>query len=121
MKILQISRLIILILFFSSLYSQSRDTLYIFADSLAENSIDVVDPWRFKSGDSIEWASPDYDHSNWMTINSRLSYEEKDDTLWKGIGWFRKILVIDSSLHHESIAFRLNHFGASDIFLNGKL
>ncbi|MCW8848518.1 MAG: SpoIIE family protein phosphatase, partial [Melioribacteraceae bacterium] len=34
---------------------------------------------------------------------------------------FRKNIIIDSSLYNKSVSFTIDHFGASEIYLNGKL
>jgi len=39
---------------------------------------------------------------------------------WKGIGWFRKVVRIDSSLRGKSVGAHFHQDGASEIFLNGK-
>ena len=37
------------------------------------------------------------------------------------IGWLRKTIVIDSSLMNKTLAMTLNHYGASQFYIDGKL
>jgi len=39
---------------------------------------------------------------------------------WNGSGWFQKIIVLPDSLRGQAISFRMGHFGASEIYLDGK-
>ena len=64
------------------------------SDTLKEKSISLIDQWKYSAGDSLKWAQPEFDDSNWDTLNPRLKWEQYDTTKWKGIGWFRKILII---------------------------
>ena len=40
---------------------------------------------------------------------------------WKGIGWFRLHLKVDSTLLGEPMGIRVRYFGDSEIYLDGKL
>lgn len=96
------------------------NTITINSDTLKEKSISLIDVWKYSPGDSIKWAQPEFDDSNWDTLNPRLKWGEYDTAKWKGIGWFRKNLIIDSTLFNKSVSFTINHVGASEIFLNGE-
>lgn len=113
-------KILLLILIPFLLKAQSFDTVYVFADSIKENSISLDNVWRFHSGDDSLWASPGFDDSKWDTLRTNMELDEIPKSTWKGIGWFRKIIVIDSSLVNKPLGFAINHFGASQIFLNGK-
>ncbi len=41
--------------------------------------------------------------------------------MWTGIGWFRTVIKIDSSLRFKPIAFEVVQYGASEYYLSGKL
>ena len=108
--------------FFSSLlYSQSFDTIYVQLDSLKENSVSLNKVWRYHAGDDSTWASLNYDDSDWDTLKTRFYADEIAVDKWNGIGWFRKIIVVDSLLMNKSIALQMFHYGASQIFWNGNL
>ncbi|MFC2103107.1 SpoIIE family protein phosphatase [Bacteroidota bacterium] len=105
----------------TDLNAQIVDTVYVHPDSIASQSLFLNSVWKYKGGDDLLWAAKDFDDSHWDTSKTQLSFEESEKILWNGIGWFRTVLKIDSSLRFKTIAFRVNQFGASEFFLNGKL
>jgi two-component system NtrC family sensor kinase len=114
-------KIFILILLPFLLKAQNFDTVYVFADSIKANSISLDNVWRYHPGDDTLWASPGFDDSEWDTLRTYIKLDDIPENTWKGIGWFRKIIVIDSSLINKPIGFSINHFGASQIYLNGKI
>ncbi|MCW9064699.1 MAG: SpoIIE family protein phosphatase, partial [Ignavibacteriaceae bacterium] len=72
-------------------------------------------------GDDSVWAEQKFDDSNWDTIKTRLPVSNTPENFWKGIGWFKTNIRIDSSLINQPLAFLIDQFGASEIYLNGKL
>ena len=115
--------LAVLILFVlqTSSFSQSFDTVYVYADSIKENSISLDGVWRYHPGDDSSWASPEFDASDWDTLKSRMVIEDLPEDTWEGIGWFRTVIKIDSSLRFKNVAFEVSQYGASEFYLNGKL
>ncbi len=101
--------------------AQSYDTLYVSSDSLADGSFLMDMVWRYHPGDDSVWASPEFNDKNWDTMSTSMILSDSFDVDWKGIGWFRKNIVIDSLLMNTPVAFRVDHYGASEIYLNGKL
>ena len=89
---------LILILLPFFIKAQSFDTVYVFADSIKENSISLDGVWRYHPGDDSTWASPEFDDSDWDTLKTRMVIEDLPEDTWKGIGWFRTVIKIDSSL-----------------------
>ena len=109
--------------------SKKSDTLFISSESLSFGNFFIAAPsggpydkvkWRFSSGDNSLWADPNYDDSNWDLINPWLDVQKPEAKKWKGIGWFRKVVRIDSSLRGKSVGVYFHQDGASEIFLNGK-
>lgn len=105
------------------------DTLFISAEDLKADFFYIAAPsgspygkvmWRFASGDDSLWSDPYYDDSNWELVNPWLDVQEPEAKKWKGIGWFRKVVRIDSSLKGKTIGMYFHQDGASEIFLNGK-
>ncbi|MBL1214572.1 MAG: SpoIIE family protein phosphatase [Ignavibacteriae bacterium] len=114
-------KLLFFLLITTLLHAQEfNNTIIINSDTLKEKSISLIDQWRYSPGDSLKWAQPEFDDSNWDTLNPRLKWGQYDTAKWKGIGWFRKNLVIDSTLLNKSVSFTINQVGASEIFLNGE-
>jgi len=102
-------------------YASETDTILVHSDSLKENSISLDGVWKYHSGDDSAWANPDYDNFNWDTLKTRMTVSNTPENFWKGISWFRTNIRIDSSLINQPIAFLVDQFGASEIYLNGKL
>ena len=109
--------------------SKESDTLFISAEDLLNANFYITYPrqesqeeflWRFSPGDDSLWADPNYDDSSWELVNPWLDVQEPEAKKWKGIGWFRKVVRIDSSLRGKSVGAHFHQDGASEIFLNGK-
>ncbi len=113
--------LVFLLIINGYFFAQQNDTLIVSYDDIDSTAIEVYDGWKYHSGDDPSWADVQYDDSNWEIIDARLIISDSTDFDWKGIGWFRRIIKIDSALIDGNIALSMYHFGASQIFLNGKL
>jgi len=111
---------ILLVIFILTSIAKAQDTLFVSADSLKESHISLDEAWKYSPGDNLDWATKEFDDSVWDTLNPKLKWEDYDKLLWKGIGWFRKDILIDSSLLGKSVALTIRHFGSSEIYLNGK-
>lgn len=104
-----------------TLFSQSVDTLFIQADTIASRTVNFNEDWRYHSGDDSTWSDPLYDDSKWERVDSRVVLDDSVDVEWTGIGWFKKTIQIDSGLVNENIALLVSQIGASQVFLNGNL
>ena len=108
---------------------KENDTLFVSAENLKAGSFYIATPswdqqdemlWRFSQGDDILWADPFYDDSKWEFVDPWLDVLKLEAEKWKGIGWFRKVVRIDSSLRGKLIGTNFHQDGASEVFLNGK-
>ncbi len=78
--------------------------------------------WRYKAGDDTAWAARDFDDHNWEKLNSTLfNTTPLSNEGWTGAAWFRLRVSVDEPLAREIVALRLWHWGASEIYLDGKL
>jgi len=111
------------------LFATTGDTLFISAEDLLNANFYITYPsqesqeeilWRFSPGDDSLWADPNYDDNSWELVNPWLDVQQPEAKKWKGIGWFRKVVRIDSSLRGKSVGAHFHQDGASEIFLNGK-
>ena len=77
--------------------------------------------WGQNSGDS-SWAGMKIDSTKWLAKQGVVTLPVKDiDSLgWKGVGWFRLKLRVDSTLHHSSLAVFFLNFGAAEVYLDGR-
>jgi serine phosphatase RsbU (regulator of sigma subunit) len=125
-------KLILILLIVPQIFADSGkedDTLFISSESLTAGNFYIAAPswgpfnevmWHFSSGDDSLWADPDYDDNKWELLNPWLDVQKPEAKKWKGIGWFRKVVRIDSSLRGKSIGTYFHQDGASEIFLSGK-
>ena len=109
--------------------AQKNDTLFISAEDLLNANFNIAYPsqenqeeilWQFSPGDDSLWADPNFDDSSWELVNPWLDVQKPEAKEWKGIGWFRKVVRIDSSLRGKLVGTYFHQDGASEIFLNGK-
>ncbi|MFA6597025.1 MAG: SpoIIE family protein phosphatase [Ignavibacteriaceae bacterium] len=77
--------------------------------------------WKYKSGDSLVWASPAYVYDDRDSLLSNFNVDSIPQNAWTGIGWFRLKILIDSSLKNQTVAFSLLQNGASEVYLDGRL
>ena len=118
---------IFLFLSFSYLHSQSARVFKI--DSFPTiNPHTYTNPglpldknWLYKKGDDSLWAKSDFDDSKWDTASTSLDLSELPAKTFEGIGWFRIHLSVDSSLLNKTLALMILQWGASEIYLDGKL
>ncbi len=82
--------------------------------------------WKFKTGDSIEWALPNYKDSHWDNLNAGLWWAHAGYD-YSGFAWYRKKIVISSKLKpavKKAGYLKLSLGQIQDVdqtFLNGKL
>lgn len=133
----RISSIMVLYVFLPAFYlfAETNDTLFISEESLmtgtfyggfgfylaAPGSLPAGEiKWRFSPGDDTLWADPNYDDSEWELVNPWMDMSKPEAEKWNGIGWFRKVIKIDSTLLKKTFGAYIHQDGASEIFLNGK-
>ncbi|MES2109569.1 MAG: putative Ig domain-containing protein [Bacteroidota bacterium] len=98
---------------------------FTFKASAQEIAIDKG--WKFSIGDSMDWAAPGFDDSNWKPINLAHNWEAQGYKGVDGFGWYRLHLTIPSSLKEksflkDSVRLVLNDVDDNDeVYLNGQL
>ncbi len=89
--------------------------------------IPIEKGWKFTTGDSSQWSSPNYDDKNWKPISISRSWESQGYPNYDGFGWYRLHVVIPSSIKEksylkDSIRLDLGIIDDNDeVYLNGKL
>lgn len=96
------------------------------AEVLEDGTVELKDEaWAYRFGDDVRWAAKDYDDSDWATrgfdeaVSSRGA--SPDGGRWDGAAWFRVRLDVDERLANQPLALRVQHWGASEIYIDGKL
>ena len=108
---------------FSKWRDQVQHKIFITPERIANKSgyIELIEGWKYKSGDDSVWASPSFNDSSWKEINPALTKETFEKIEWTGNAWFRNHIHIDSA--YQSTVFGLMFFntGAAEIYLDGTL
>jgi alpha-galactosidase len=103
--------------------------LLLMAGFLTASAQDVslASGWKFKTGDSAQWAAPGYNDNSWQPINIAHSWESQGHPGYDGPGWYRLKVFIPSALKDNAF-FKENlmvELGFGDdgwaVYLNGQL
>jgi adenylate cyclase len=94
--------------------------LRLTGDSLHRSAYPLNAGWLFSPGDDSARALPGFDDSGWTEVNPELLHPA-DSVFATGIGWFRLHLESDSSLDDRTLALAISHYGASEIYIDGRL
>lgn len=87
----------------------------------AKNSVDLNENWRFCIGDNTAWAKTDFDYNKWDTAYFPITIESLIPFQYKGNVWFRSTFKITSKELSKSLSLLVKQFGASEIYIDGKL
>ena len=84
-------------------------------------SLGNVGGWVFHQGNDTNWAKKDIDLSSWKILKpTELSLKYADST-GRVEAWFRVKIKLDSGLGNKLFGVNLGSWGASDLYVNGKL
>ena len=88
--------------------------LVITADKFADDSNVATDKlvWKYRAGDEAAW-----DAVKGASISSRALPASG----WNGRAWFRLKFRIDEAAASKNLSIIVRHFGASEVFLDGRL
>ncbi len=114
---------ILFLFFFCYTHSMgvTPDKIFISKDSIAGYPNYFDEHWKFKEGDDSLRASVSFNDSSWKEEKTELTITDDSKNNFNGIGWFRLHVVVDSTVVGIPLAMMLKHFGASEIYLDGKL
>lgn len=78
--------------------------------------------WLFNTDSTTDVSSLPADDHGWQKVNTEfLKDENGNDVNWPNVGWFRKKFMVPPGWAGKPIALRMGHFGASEIYMDGKL
>ncbi|MBN1299850.1 MAG: beta galactosidase jelly roll domain-containing protein [Melioribacteraceae bacterium] len=78
--------------------------------------------WKFHINDDKEWASPEFDDSEWTTINVPGLWEPQGYKDYNGFAWYRITFDVNRSLSDEKLVLLLGKIDDIDeAYLNGEL
>jgi signal transduction histidine kinase len=86
------------------------------------NLIKTDSLWQYYILSDTSFSFSDSLQKNWQWADAKnLRYTSGTDISWPGAGWFRKFISLPDTLQGKSIAIMMGHFGASEIYVDGKL
>ncbi len=114
---------------FAPIFAAAQQTapaepLVITKDSFNNNQSVATDrrKWRYRAGDEPTWAAADLDDSTWDELeSSSINQKSLPPSGWNGRGWFRLHFQVDESMANKPVALEARQFGASEVYLNGRL
>ncbi len=115
---------LLLILWFLPVAVQGQEVVTLTADSLQNGQSVELDKlnWKYQPGDDPRFADPQFDDRAWETLNgTAITLDRIPKSGWRGLGWFRLRLQVDPALANQPLALGMVHYGASEIYLDGKL
>lgn len=129
MKFNKINRLLLFILLLFPIFSRGQPTppgepLVITAEKFADDRNVATDKliWKYRSGDDADWAARDFDDAAWDSVEgTSIDSSAPPASGWNGRGWFRLKFRIDEAAAEKNLSIIVRHFGASEVFLDGRL
>ncbi|HKR04014.1 MAG TPA: ATP-binding protein [Bacteroidia bacterium] len=119
---------VLLLLLFIPFFSEGQFLIESFTRDSINNKIqNLYREWKYHNGDSLIWANPGYDDKNWETADNDNTEVNTDRVKnfpaknFSGIAWLRKTIFIDSTMAGFPAAFTYRHYGAAEIYVDGKL
>lgn len=119
-------RLLLLVTFIwlTAMAGQAQTVFTLTADQLHNGQANELSKlgWKYSPNDNPQFADPQFDDRAWETLNgTAITLNSIPKSGWRGIGWFRLRLQIDPALTNQPLALVMVHYGASEIYLDGKL
>jgi adenylate cyclase len=115
-------RKIFLLLFISCVHSASaKNEVVLTYDTLQHFPNYFTAGWKFIKADDSSMAKAGYNDSAWKTVSSEQLVNPTNAGSVEAIGWFRFHFHADKSVVNKPVAMTFTHYGASEIYLDGKL
>ncbi len=100
--------------------------IYLFnVNSFAEDKVKIINlegNWRFSIGDNLEWASLNYNDSQWEKIYVPSSWEDEGFNGYNGYAWYRIKFTLPKSYNGSTLYLALGKIDDVDeTYVNGKL
>ena len=84
--------------------------------------VDFRGLWRFKTGDNMQYKSPDFNDSKWNNIVVPKAWEDQGYRNWDGYGWYRKTFYLNNIPNTKIVVIVLGKIDDFDeVYLNGVL
>lgn len=101
-------------------FANDAKTINLSYDSLPF-ALDYGVKWKYNSIDNHSFSQLNCNDQNWELINPTMYIVDNEKLKFNGFAWFRLTLSIDSTLVGLPLALEISHYGASEIYIDGKL
>ena len=88
---------------------------FVQVDAQVQDKITYPLHYTYRTGDDAAWAHPEYDDRDWLQVKTGTFPHDA----WQGIGWFRYLLEVDSTLSGVPLGISVAQRGAAEIYLDG--
>ncbi len=72
--------------------------------------------YTYHAGDDTAWAQPEFDDNAWEL----MKIDSFPIASWQGLGWFRYVYEVDSTLWNVPLGLAMKYAGAVELYLDGK-
>ncbi|HEY4197979.1 MAG TPA: ATP-binding protein [Mucilaginibacter sp.] len=110
--------LILLVSISVSLFAQNEQVFNL--NTLSKKDT-LLSGWKFHAGDDQHWINPAFQDETWKPVDPSVDISDFHELKNAGVGWIRVHVSVDSSLANQTLAFHINQYLASEIYLNGAL
>ena len=88
----------------------------------APDQFPVDSLWQYRPQNNTTPNKSTASGPRWTLVDAHFLRDTAGNRLpWSGNGWFRKQWVVPAQFRNRAIALRVRHFGASEIYLDGRL
>ncbi len=108
-------RLFPLLIFLLPFFAQSQQV----GINIQKGQYYFRDHWKFRAGDSSEWAKPDYNDRHWQKAD--LSLRDNKALQEAKKGWFRLQFSFSEKSLKTDYSLIIKQFGSSELYLDGQL
>ena len=112
--------IILFLLLLQSFFAISQNA-FMHIDSIPKEGILLNKGWKFQAGDNPDFAKPDFDDTQWESIDPTKDVMDLKQFNKGNLGWFRLTFKVDSALFGQTFALSVRQVGSSRIFNNGNL
>ncbi len=109
---------LLIFLLWSNVFAQKQEVLRI--DSLPAQGILLDKGWRWHAGDNPDFAKPDFDDSQWASVDPTKDIHDFPDIFDSKIRWLRLTIIVTDKIP-QPLGLSVNQATASEVYLNGKL
>ncbi|MFH1853297.1 MAG: sugar-binding domain-containing protein [Candidatus Neomarinimicrobiota bacterium] len=100
---------------------RGKQGLYVNTNEIIPEQ-DLSGDWKFRIGDRMKYAEPDYDDANWNEIYAPSPWEFQGYPDYDGYAWYRKHVTIDAVLQDKKLVVMLGMIDDyAVVYFNGHL